>query len=62
MFSIRSLSALRLGAYVNHSTGLVPVIHCRKLRVPCLLFIDDRMLSEWLASFGDKTAQGFWHV
>ena len=37
VFSIRSLSALRLDAYVNHSTGLVPVIHCRKLGVPYLL-------------------------
>ena len=38
----------KASAFIYHTTGLVPISHCAKLGVPCLLYIDDRMLSEWL--------------
>ena len=48
----------KASAYVYHSTGLVPVSYGRKLGVSCLLYIDDRMLGEWRAKFGDKNCMG----
>ena len=37
----------KASAFIYNTTGLVPVSHCRTLGVPCLLYIDDRMLNEW---------------
>ena len=48
----------KASAYIYHSTGLVSVSPCRKLGVPCLLYIDDRMLSEWQAKFGEEGSRG----
>lgn len=38
----------KASAYIYHSIGLAPVSFCRSLGVPCLLCIDDRLLSEWM--------------
>ena len=38
----------KASAYIYHTTGLAPISYCRQLGVPCLLYIDDRMLSEFL--------------
>ena len=36
----------KASAFVYHTTGLAATSYCRKLGVPCLQYIDDRMLAE----------------
>jgi hypothetical protein len=35
-------------AYIYHTTGMVVTSYCRNLGVPCLQYIDDRLLGEYL--------------
>ncbi|KAJ8300402.1 LOW QUALITY PROTEIN: hypothetical protein KUTeg_021921 [Tegillarca granosa] len=38
----------KLSAYIYHKIGLEATGYCRKLGVPCLQYIDDRLISEWV--------------
>lgn len=40
----------KTSAYIYHTTGLVATSYCRKLGVPCLQYIDDRLISEFSCS------------
>lgn len=36
----------KASAYIYHTVGLAAVSRCRELGVPCLLYIDDRLIAE----------------
>lgn len=37
----------KLSAYIYQKLGYFATAYCRRLGVPCLQYIDDRMISEW---------------
>ncbi|KAJ8321084.1 hypothetical protein KUTeg_002671 [Tegillarca granosa] len=46
------LFGFKLSAYVYQVIGLTATSYCRKLGVPCLQYIDDRLVGEWLVALG----------
>jgi len=52
----------KASAYIYQSVGLVPVSYCRSLGVPCLLYIDDRLLAELKGHFKDSALRSLFIV
>ncbi|KAJ8320169.1 hypothetical protein KUTeg_001756 [Tegillarca granosa] len=48
----------KLSAYVYRMIGLTATSYCRKLGVPCLQYIDDRLVGEWLEASSSNTKGG----
>jgi hypothetical protein len=44
----------KASAYIYQKTGLAASGYCRSLGVPCLQYIDDRWIGEWLGKAGDN--------
>ena len=49
-------------AYIYHTTGMAATSYCRKLGVPCLQYIDDRMLGELCSHKQSEKTRGFYQA